>query len=1552
MDSKIVNTGAEHGVAGSLCKLFVEHAGYVSDKWENYVPIYESLFAGLAVRSRPVRVLEIGVQNGGSLQIWSKYFPEGSTIVGVDINPACALLSLPLGVSVRIGDATSRAALDSMLGDAQFDVIIDDGSHRSDHIVSTFRICWERLAPGGAYVVEDLHCSYWKSHGGGLRSPDAAIEYFKALVDALNVNHFEYFDSSNLDQLELGRLKKFGKEIAGITFFDSLTVVEKLRGVREEAYDRVLTGRDAQVVDLVSAIAAGRDPSSLRKLILTQEASKSFAPALLDKLASAREEVGKLRADATRCREEAEHLRVELAQQSSDSVAGVSRATRELTDWRQKAERAEERARLAEAERQSAEAQADGLRKGLVRARKEQVRLNKQLDDILHSTAWRLSWPVRKAALALSPVFRRGDRIMRRLKPRRNREGGLPPWAYLFDAKWYLETYPDVGISGIAPIDHYIRHGAAEGRDPNAYFNTSWYLETYPDVAEAGMNPLQHYWEHGGEEGRNPGPMFDAARYLVTNRDVAEDGVNPLLHYLEHGVAEGRAAHAIDPRSPSDADGNLVSTIGPSRDRPVQFRLDRSGELGADDDVLIYVAYSADGTLSDLHVRSIGVYAAHGYRVILMVNSGDYSRIVDPGETPALIQIIRENIGFDFGAWGDAVRWIGGLDRVRSISFTNDSLVGPLTSAGAVGLRTKIEESDADVVFLTESQETKKHYQSYFFSLKRKALAEGGLKVLMDTPYVEEKEALILNYELPFFTKFEALGLKPVAIFPCPEAAEARTNPTIRFWRELCTSGFPFLKVTLISDGHIDSVSSDLKEVLDTGWIEALKSHLRSRVPLVSAPAFDANLPPQPAIPTRGRFRDGALQAFNPTPSQVCPVIVPFDDINGRFSGEELGSAILASIHCFYIDEAEIILRDLSVLPLNLRCLVTTDTQEKAAELDALLARFGLRGEVVVGPDRGRNLARFAIDVPRHLRGEQIILHIHTKKSLHTPKLSGWASFLRRNLIGSPRIVRSILSLLVESEIGVVYSEHFPPVSGFRNWGFDFEHARRLMGRMGLALSADELLEFPTGAMFWAKTEAISPLFDLGLTYEDFDEEADQIDGTLGHAIERCILYIAESQGFRHKKVVARGELVDTPVISTRESDIRYMMMHHNPPRLLGGLGVQSSFYSAVSDVYPVNVAPSSKPGRRLNILIPTMKPAKIYGGVATAMRAARALFEAATEMAEIRVIVTSDPVDIASMDEIADRLGGIFTLTEPANDASGMVVTDLFSRRHLPLTVRAGDIFFATAWWTADLAFRLRDRQAEMFGRVAKIAYVIQDYEAGFYNWSERFVLAQATLARGDETVALLSSEELANFVTSRHKFAHAFYIPYVIDPEIEAYLKPSIKKKKIIVYGRPSAPRNLFHLIVEGVRIWQGRDPGENCRYEVLFRGEAFPATQLDWLENARALGKNSLKEYAELLNEAAIGISLMVSPHPSYPPLDMATAGCVTITNNYESKDMTRRADNIISLDVVTPEKLADALDLAVTRVRLDAATALVTLRDVATEISAADYRVISGLVFPKP
>jgi len=72
----------------------------------------------------------------------------------------------------------------------------------------------------------------------------------------------------------------------------------------------------------------------------------------------------------------------------------------------------------------------------------------------------------------------------------------------LFDRKWYYARYPDIGAANIDPIEHYLRSGAAEGRNPGPDFDGSWYLAEYPDVAAQGHNPLLHYIEHGVAEER------------------------------------------------------------------------------------------------------------------------------------------------------------------------------------------------------------------------------------------------------------------------------------------------------------------------------------------------------------------------------------------------------------------------------------------------------------------------------------------------------------------------------------------------------------------------------------------------------------------------------------------------------------------------------------------------------------------------------------------------------------------------------------------------------------------------------------------------------------------------------------------------------------------------------------------------------------------------------------------------------------------------------------------------------------------------------------------
>ena len=86
-------------------------------------------------------------------------------------------------------------------------------------------------------------------------------------------------------------------------------------------------------------------------------------------------------------------------------------------------------------------------------------------------------------------------------------------------AIWYRETYPEVAELDIDPAMHYLRYGAAMGRNPGKNFDTKFYLRTYPEAAQSGMNPLVHYVMHGRAKGyATQPPKSPGARHVAIVR--------------------------------------------------------------------------------------------------------------------------------------------------------------------------------------------------------------------------------------------------------------------------------------------------------------------------------------------------------------------------------------------------------------------------------------------------------------------------------------------------------------------------------------------------------------------------------------------------------------------------------------------------------------------------------------------------------------------------------------------------------------------------------------------------------------------------------------------------------------------------------------------------------------------------------------------------------------------------------------------------------------------------------------------------------------------------
>ncbi len=137
-----------------------------------------------------------------------------------------------------------------------------------------------------------------------------------------------------------------------------------------------------------------------------------------------------------------------------------------------------------------------------------------------------------------------------------------------------------------------------------------------------------------------------------------------------------------------------------------------------------------------------------------------------------------------------------------------------------------------------------------------------------------------------------------------------------------------------------------------------------------------------------------------------------------------------------------------------------------------------------------------------------------------------------------------------------------------------------------------------------------------------------------------------------------------------------------------------------------------------------------------------------------------------------------------------------------------------------------------------------------------------------------------------------------------------PIVRSRTILVYGRPGTPRNAFPAIVDGLRAWQAAN-ADASRWELVSVGRSHPDIDLGGGAVLRSIGKLDLDGYAALLRRAAIGISLMISPHPSYPPLEMATLGMLVLTNRFGAKDLSTWHSNIRATNDISAEGLATEL-----------------------------------------
>lgn len=247
---------------------------------------------------------------------------------------------------------------------------------------------------------------------------------------------------------------------------------------------------------------------------------------------------------------------------------------------------------------------------------------------------------------------------------------------------------------------------------------------------------------------------------------------------------------------------------------------------------------------------------------------------------------------------------------------------------------------------------------------------------------------------------------------------------------------------------------------------------------------------------------------------------------------------VAVMIHMFHAEMAAEFRSLIDRSVANADILISTETEAKRRIIADAFAGSSGRVEIRLVENRGRDILPKLTSFTDRYANYDLILFLHSKKSLHVTSERDWRTFLLDHLIGSPTIVSDIREIFAANpDIGMVFPQHFEPLRRFIAWGAhdNYPAALPMIERLGVKMTPRMPLDFPSGSMFWCRPAALGPLLDLGLRACDFPDEEAQTDGTLGHAVERLFLASVEKAGYHWLKIAIPDHFTQRATIMSIE---------------------------------------------------------------------------------------------------------------------------------------------------------------------------------------------------------------------------------------------------------------------------------------------------------------------------------------------------------------------------------------------------------------------------------
>jgi hypothetical protein len=322
-----------------------------------------------------------------------------------------------------------------------------------------------------------------------------------------------------------------------------------------------------------------------------------------------------------------------------------------------------------------------------------------------------------------------------------------------------------------------------------------------------------------------------------------------------------------------------------------------------------------------------------------------------------------------------------------------------------------------------------------------------------------------------------------------------------------------------------------------------------------------------------------------------------------------------------------------------------------------------------------------------------------------------------------------------------------------------------------------------------------------------------------------------------------------------------------------------------------------------VNLITDSVGKSSLFGGVGTAIILAVKL---ANHMNfDLRVITRTESTNVEDLNQ--------FFKLQKISLMGDVFLTYAGPESEIEVTYSMNDIFLTTSWWSTSSVLDVVPSE--------KILYLIQEDERMFYSFGDDRLRAEEVMKRSDirffvNTKILYDyflSDDLSFVASNWDWFEPAF--PHFLYKKTTNLKKKSKSKKKFFFYARPNNPRNLFARGLEAIEFAIERNIINLDEWDIYFVGKHIPNLILSKAYVPIYLDGLSWKEYSDFISDVDVALSLMYTPHPSYPPLDLAASGALVVTNTFDNKtSLSKYSENII-MSHTDLESLLGAIDEAI-------------------------------------